>query len=199
MRMRSMFFVMILFVSLQAINSQAQSTGREADPKNIRLEPVEEPDEPLGPLPKLDPSMAGNPEYVADKWWKHLRYASKEKAAQFLRRDKLKWEQVHRERPQETSPYWIPPTPGDPDFVEDYFVMPPNESIVGCTYVKGYSYPDICYDREGNLIFNSETDRQEALDKIVIQQKGKLGKYNKMPKVKRKPEFNISETFLLDE
>ena len=73
-----------------------------------------------------------------------------------------------------------PPQEGIPGYVEEYFSMPQNELLMNCGYTIGYSFPDICTDGRGNIIFDSSKDNQAVLNKIIKKQ-GKQGKYNKMP------------------
>lgn len=138
---------------------------------------------PLPPYEKLDPKRASDPKYVAEMWWEHLGYRTKESAIESLQIQKRDFEAAGLK--------WTPPQPGNPDSVEEYFTIPPSEQLSGCTYVKGYSYPDICVDGKNNKIFDSSTDSQAVLDMIVIMQ-GRLGKYNKMPKIK--PKSTSSKT-----
>lgn len=70
---------------------------------------------------------------------------------------------------------------GEKDWVEEYFTMPPNDMLLGCTYVPGFSFPANCTDKKGNIIFNSSKHKQEVLDKIINSQGKQKGKYNKMP------------------
>lgn len=75
---------------------------------------------------------------------------------------------------------YFPPEPGVKDYVEDYFTLPQSDALVGCMYTIGYSFPDLCLDDNGKVIFDATKHDQKVLDKIIKQQ-GKQGKYNKMP------------------
>lgn len=67
------------------------------------------------------------------------------------------------------------------DFAEGSdFEMPFNEVLTGCMYTATYSYPEFCFDDEGTKIFDYTIDGQEVLDRMILRQKGKLGKYNKI-------------------
>lgn len=138
--------------------------------------------------PKLDPKRSDDPKYVAEMWWEYFGYRSKEEATDILEKQKQTAEQMGFK--------WYPPQPGNPDHVQDYFDMPTDELLSGCTYAKGYSYPSICTNNKGNVIFDSSVDGQWKLDAIAISQ-GRLGKYNKMPK--EKPKSTTSETMYLDD
>ena len=69
---------------------------------------------------------------------------------------------------------------GIPGYVEEYFTIPENEQLSKCLYTIGYSFPSICTDGKGNIIFDATKNNQAVLDKIIKKQ-GKQGKYNKMP------------------
>lgn len=131
--------------------------------------------ENLPPPPTLDPKRSDDPEYVAEMLWEHLRYNSKEEAIENLK--------LQKETVEKMGFKWNPPQPGDPNYVSDYFTIPENESLDDCTYVRGYSFPDVCQDEKGNVIFKASVDGQEVLDKIAKKQ-GRFGKYNKLPKKK---------------
>lgn len=76
-----------------------------------------------------------------------------------------------------------------------WFDMPENEMLRGCEYTQGYSFPDVCKDEKGDIIFDLLKDNQNVLDKI-IQKQGKKGKYNKIENgiwVRRKPGHSVPE------
>ena len=89
--------------------------------------------------------------------------------------------EAERKKSLEAMGYsYMPPQEGIKDYVEDYFSIPENEGLVGCVYTKGFSYPSICGDRKGKVIFDVSKHSQKTLDKIIASQ-GKKGKYNKIP------------------
>ena len=171
----------------QSKNSSASKVVEPENPVTVRHR-----ENPLPPRPELDPARSDDPEYVAEMWWEYYGYKSKERAVEFLKRDKESARRIGLKS-------WVPPEPGNPDHVDDYFVMPDREVLFGCTYAAGYSYPSICHDSKGRRIFDADVDNQEVLDKIVKQQ-GIKGKYNKMPGGKPKAKDpRISETFYEDD
>ncbi|MCC6933424.1 MAG: hypothetical protein IT292_09245 [Deltaproteobacteria bacterium] len=63
--------------------------------------------------------------------------------------------------------------------IHDYFIMPKNEELKGCQYAAGATYPFVCHDQNGKVVFDQYCikDDQKNFDKIVKSQ-GKQGKYN---------------------
>jgi hypothetical protein len=62
----------------------------------------------------------------------------------------------------------------------DYFVLPEDKMLSGCTYPSGYTYPVSCSSEDGEDIFKAGIDPQSKLDEIARSQ-GKLSEYNKVP------------------
>ena len=91
-----------------------------------------------------------------------------------------KAEAAHKALMEAHGYQYRPPEEGIPGYVEEYFTIPENEQLSNCGYVIGYSFPDICTDEKGNIIFDATKNNQAVLDKIIKKQ-GKQGKYNKMP------------------
>jgi hypothetical protein len=157
-------------------NTKSFSYGIYSSSEGMAKVDKEEVRKSLPPPPPLDPKRSKDPKYVAEMWWQHLGYNSKEEAAEMLEEEKRHIEEGGFPFP------WAPPFPGNPNAEpDDYFTMPEDEALGNCTYVKGYSFPDLCHDSNNKLIFNSEIDGQEVLDAIAKRQ-GRFGKYNKIPK-----------------
>lgn len=53
----------------------------------------------------------------------------------------------------------------------DYFELPPEESIPGCTYTSGFSFPDFCTDEQNNVIFEAGKHPQSVLDELEATHK----------------------------
>ena len=48
---------------------------------------------------------------------------------------------------------FVPMRNSEKNSVGDYFTMPPNEMLSGCTYAATFSYPEMCNDNKGKIIF----------------------------------------------
>jgi hypothetical protein len=75
----------------------------------------------------------------------------------------------------------IPRSPNEPYVFE----LPPDQSIPGCSYAAGFTYPDNCDDEHGNETFRAGVDPQSVLDKLKAAH-GIKGPYNVVP-----PDYNF--------
>lgn len=115
-----------------------------------------------------------------------LDYYKTETGATIDVKGAAKAEASYKKRLESMGYKYEPFEEGTKDYVPRDFEMPHNEILSGCIYTATFSFPDICLDDAGKVIFNYDKgDGQAVLDKIIKSQ-GKKGKYNKLPAVRMK-------------
>ena len=62
----------------------------------------------------------------------------------------------------------------------EHFELPFDQLLEYCSYAAGYTFPDICSDQKGNVIFRAGVDPQAVLDDLKAAQ-GIKGEYNIVP------------------